>query len=287
MGKYGRSYFSKQLQAGLIFMSVCIAGSIVLAYSFHTEPVKMIYSILIYGLSCAGFYAVGMILLSRKYRANLNKIRNGEALDSEFIEDKDLKEFYDSVQIKLKEIEKEKEFLQILKKSYRVSNEDINRDSMTQLFTKQYLYKMAPLEIEKSVTLKQPFSILMIDVDHFKHYNDTNGHLLGDEVLIQIADIVRNSVRSNDLAVRYGGEEFLLFLTNAPKKYAVNVAQRVNKSIECENFKKGELQPLGRITVSIGVAAYPEDGKKIKELIDIADQHLYQAKRNGRNQVCE
>lgn len=172
-----------------------------------------------------------------------------------------------------------------LKQKYQEENIEIHLDSMTRLFTKEYLYKVAPNEISKALTMGVPISILMIDVDNFKYYNDTMGHPMGDKVLILLAKILKQSIRAADLAIRYGGEEFLIFLPNSPKKYAFDVAQRIQEAIEREIFPQEEIFPQGRLTVSIGVASIPSDCYDLKTLIEKADKALYQAKKLGKNTI--
>lgn len=116
----------------------------------------------------------------------------------------------------------------------------------------------------------------MMDIDYFKKYNDTYGHLVGDRLLHQIGEIIRENIRSIDSACRYGGEEFTLILPETDASGAKNLAERIHKSI----FDEGE------ITVSIGVGIYPKDGKTTEELLNLADKAMYLAKRQGRNRIC-
>jgi diguanylate cyclase (GGDEF)-like protein len=125
----------------------------------------------------------------------------------------------------------------------------------------------------------------MIDVDHFKKYNDTYGHPAGDDVLVKIASILKESVRSVDYAARYGGEEFLLILTETPLDGALEVAERIRTSVTEDTF--GSDNEKVEITVSIGVAEFPENGDRSESIIASADAALYKAKRRGRNRVVE
>jgi diguanylate cyclase (GGDEF)-like protein len=124
----------------------------------------------------------------------------------------------------------------------------------------------------------------MVDVDHFKRFNDTFGHDAGDLVLKNIGELLRRSIRQGDVACRYGGEEFMLVFPGTSASEAVDVAERVR-----EGARRLEIvyrnQALGRITVSLGVAAYPMAGETPAELIDAADQTLYAAKNAGRDRV--
>ncbi|KAK3604932.1 hypothetical protein CHS0354_000596 [Potamilus streckersoni] len=142
---------------------------------------------------------------------------------------------------------------------------------------------MLSLEVVRSKRFSQPLSILMADVDFFKFYNDTNGHVEGDTVLIEIAKIIKHEVRETDIAARFGGEEFSIILPNTQKSEAVVLAERLRKSVQEKQFKFEADQPDGDVTVSIGVASMPDDSLNADLLIRCADLALYQAKRNGRN----
>jgi diguanylate cyclase (GGDEF)-like protein len=134
--------------------------------------------------------------------------------------------------------------------------------------------------------LKDELSAIMLDVDHFKHYNDTNGHPEGDRVLARMADILRDSVREQDVCCRYGGEEFLIVLPNTGRERALTIAERIRQAIERAPFPFEETQPMGRITASLGVASFPVHAPTAEELIQCADQALYLAKHQGRNRTC-
>jgi diguanylate cyclase (GGDEF)-like protein len=129
-------------------------------------------------------------------------------------------------------------------------------------------------------------SILLFDIDHFKNYNDVNGHLAGDKLLRELAQLVQNSTRSDDVFGRFGGEEFLLILPNATLSQAVLVGEKVRKLIAAKAFPHAAGQPLGMVSVSGGVAEYPFDGLDADSLVKTADDLLYQAKKKGRNQVA-
>jgi diguanylate cyclase (GGDEF)-like protein len=128
-------------------------------------------------------------------------------------------------------------------------------------------------------------SLLMIDVDHFKSYNDTHGHPAGDEVLKQVAEVLMEGVRDGDLVARYGGEEFVVILPETSQGAGELVAERLREHVEAAEFANEHTQPMGQLTVSIGLATFPDAGLSPAELISAADQALYQAKRDGRNRV--
>ena len=132
---------------------------------------------------------------------------------------------------------------------------------------------------------KQHFSIIIADVDHFKQYNDTHGHQLGDIVLISVASILKNRIRRGDLAARFGGEEFVIILPNCTKKNAINIAEKLRMAIANEKLPFQEQQPLGNLTCTFGVATFPEDADTKELLLKKADESLYFGKSSGRNKL--
>lgn len=158
-------------------------------------------------------------------------------------------------------------------------------DGMTELHNYRYFEMRLNEEILRYSRTKQNLSLIILDVDHFKNYNDTMGHPAGDEVLRILASILKETVRENDIVSRYGGEEFAIILPNANKEGVTILAERLRKKVEEYKFPNEEVQPSGRISVSVGTASLPEDADKAAELIHKADTALYVAKRNGRNRV--
>ncbi len=128
-------------------------------------------------------------------------------------------------------------------------------------------------------------SILLFDIDHFKHYNDTNGHLAGDKLLHELAQTVQESIRKEDILGRFGGEEFLLILPNTTLAEALPVANKIRTMIARRPFPFADRQPMGALTISGGVAEYPHHGTDAASLQQAADSALYEAKRSGRNRV--
>lgn len=158
-------------------------------------------------------------------------------------------------------------------------------DALTRLFNRRRFEEVLALEVQRSQRTNLPLSLLMIDVDHFKHYNDTFGHQAGDEVLQTIATLVKRRIRATDTACRYGGEEFAIILPDTSKDEAMTLAEHLRHIVEAHPFAYEEQQPLGRLTISIGVATYPDDAKDGVSLVRAADQALYLAKQMGRNRV--
>ena len=131
----------------------------------------------------------------------------------------------------------------------------------------------------------RPFSIIIADIDNFKHYNDTNGHQLGDDVLSSVASIFKNKIRRGDLAARYGGEEFVIILPNCSKENANKIGNKLRKEIAQEKFPFQEKQPSGNLTCSFGLATFPQDAKTKELLLKKADECLYLAKSAGKNKL--
>lgn len=132
----------------------------------------------------------------------------------------------------------------------------------------------------------RPLSLLMIDIDWFKHYNDFHGHPKGDEVLKRISKLFKSSLRITDKIYRYGGEEFAILLPETNKEQAIIVAERLQNLILKESFYgERDSQPNKKITISIGIATYPVDASTIQDFIKCADEALYASKRNGRNRI--
>jgi diguanylate cyclase (GGDEF)-like protein len=129
-------------------------------------------------------------------------------------------------------------------------------------------------------------TVAMIDVDNFKNYNDTLGHPAGDALLRELANVITWQLRQSDFIARYGGEEFALVMVNTPGLDALDVMERLRRNIESHRFPDEEIQPAGSITISAGLASFPENGSTLEELLAHADQALYVAKSRGRNRVC-
>ncbi|MDD5730749.1 MAG: GGDEF domain-containing protein [Candidatus Omnitrophica bacterium] len=157
-------------------------------------------------------------------------------------------------------------------------------DTLTGVFTRKHYLERLKEELDYSAKFGYPFGLLMLDIDHFKEYNDRYGHLVGDAVLREISRIIKENLRQIDLVGRYGGEEFSIILTQTDKEGAKLAAERIRSSIETQVIKAYD-ENL-KVTLSIGVSVFPEDGKGPEVLIEKADRALYRAKEEGRNKVC-
>ncbi len=159
-------------------------------------------------------------------------------------------------------------------------------DSLTGLYHHRYFQNAVNTQIKQMIDDNKIFSVVMLDLDFFKIYNDSNGHVAGDVVLVEVANIIKSQIADSDTASRYGGEEFGIVLPGADKDKAVSVAENIREKVLQTDFANEEVMPLKQVTLSGGAASGPEDGKTRRDIISVADTRLYKAKRNGRNQIC-
>lgn len=159
------------------------------------------------------------------------------------------------------------------------------RDDLTGLFNYRMFREQLEREMSRSSRSSSPLSVVMLDIDHFKQYNDANGHESGNKALEAVAGLLEGSLRKADIAARYGGEEFALILPCTPKTSAHVVGERIREAIEQYRFQGEEALPRGELTLSAGLATYPADAADPGELVRNADRALYMAKAAGRNQV--
>jgi diguanylate cyclase (GGDEF)-like protein len=160
-----------------------------------------------------------------------------------------------------------------------------DRDGLTALLNKRAIAKRLGDLIVDAEHKHTPVSLFLLDIDHFKQYNDTNGHQAGDDVLRVVGRLLRTSIRDEDKAGRYGGEEFMVIFPGAGKDIGLMLADKLRRAVEQTDFEFGARQPLGRVTISGGVATYPEDALASTELVRLADEALYASKKAGRNRV--
>jgi len=158
------------------------------------------------------------------------------------------------------------------------------RDAMTGLYNRRFLEEFIDQVMKQVQRENETYTVLMLDVDFFKQVNDTYGHDVGDKVIAEIGNVVKNSIRESDLGIRYGGEEFVVLLHNATDEGAMSVAQKIHTSFAELVFDVGNGQTMKK-TMSIGMAKYPTDGNTIWKCIKYADTALYVAKTTGRNKI--
>ncbi len=186
-----------------------------------------------------------------------------------------IKFLHDELQAKVIELQQTKEELRQLAIT----------DGLTELYNHRYFKEQLIQELSRAVRHDLNVSLIMIDIDHFKHYNDTNGHPAGDVVLRTVGRLLRDNIRNIDLAARYGGEEFALVLIETNKASARIVAEKIRVLVEREHFECEDKQPMGKLTISTGVATFPDDGMEFDDLVATADKRLYRAKQAGRNKI--
>ncbi len=156
-------------------------------------------------------------------------------------------------------------------------------DGLTKLFNSRHFYNQLEIELGRCNRYRHPLALLLLDIDHFKKFNDTYGHLEGDKVLVRLGKVIRSCLRSMDSAYRYGGEEFTIILPETSGGEAMNVAQRIRNAVEAEVFHPIPDQEA-RITISIGVTEYVFE-EEVASFVHRADKAMYSSKLNGRNLV--
>lgn len=159
-------------------------------------------------------------------------------------------------------------------------------DSLTGLWNHGYFQYLLQAEIERSKATQRSLSLIMLDIDDFKIYNDGLGHQAGDKMLTELALLLKNQSRKMDSVCRYGGEEFTIILPQTEKKEGFSIAERIRIDIEKQTFTHEEILPKRKLTVSLGLSTFPEDGNTPSELITASDKALYEAKSKGKNNTC-
>lgn len=158
-------------------------------------------------------------------------------------------------------------------------------DELTGLFNVRHFRREIAKEQERGERYGQAYALIFIDVDHFKNLNDKLGHPAGDAALRNLAEILKKQVRNTDLVARYGGEEFVVLCPGVNWEGAKVLGERIRAAVQGTPIPGGKQQPGGRLTVSLGVASFPADGRSVDEVLKSADEALYASKANGRNQM--
>lgn len=161
----------------------------------------------------------------------------------------------------------------------------VNIDGLTKLYNHRYFYDVLIEKIKIGKRDNTPVSMIFIDIDYFKQYNDTFGHQKGDNILKKIGELIKDNSRKEDIAARYGGEEFAIILPDTNEKTALNIAENLRKKIENAHFDGEESQPNGKITASMGVSVFPDKANNQIELIKSTDDALYRAKFFNKNRI--
>lgn len=157
-------------------------------------------------------------------------------------------------------------------------------DGLTGLYNRRYFYKFLDLEIARTKRYGSTFSVMLFDIDNFKQINDTYGHQAGDEVLLELANILRMISRGTDVVARYGGEEFIIILPNTTEQETITLANRIKTAVEKNIFVISSTESV-KITLSGGIASYPQNARDAKSLLIAADTALYSAKAAGKNKI--
>jgi diguanylate cyclase (GGDEF)-like protein len=170
-------------------------------------------------------------------------------------------------------------------KLFEETQASAHRDELTGLHNYRFFNEFLRCQVGKAERSNSPLSLVMIDVDDFKFYNDRNGHEAGNTALREAAQLLTEGLHDADLAARYGGEEFGVILPSTSKQDAENAAERIRAAVELHAFAGEHQQPAGTLTVSIGVATSPGDAREMGDLVRRADQAMYSAKAEGKNRV--
>jgi diguanylate cyclase (GGDEF)-like protein len=158
-------------------------------------------------------------------------------------------------------------------------------DGLTDLYNYRFFQQLLSVEMSRAQRFRRPLSLIMLDIDHFKAYNDIYGHQAGDHALHQLAILLQRSSRSYDLVARYGGDEFVIILPETDKGTAAEVAERIRACVEQASSTGSDGPPGQQLTTSLGIASFPQDATDTADLIRKADRALYHAKSKGRNRL--
>lgn len=159
------------------------------------------------------------------------------------------------------------------------------KDGLTELYNHRFFQQLLETEVSRAARYNRVVSLLMIDIDEFKRYNDTHGHPAGDVVLRKLGATLKQSSRNYDYVARYGGEEFAIIVPEVGADSARRMAERIRALVEETEFEGEQIMPGGRLTISLGVASYPMQASSAPELVERSDQALYRAKAEGKNRV--
>jgi diguanylate cyclase (GGDEF)-like protein/PAS domain S-box-containing protein len=212
------------------------------------------------------------------------KAKSGKLIDVEFVSNVYLVGGEKVIQCNIRDITERKQAQDALLKSQELLREQSVRDHLTGLFNRRYMEETLERELLRTARKNLSLGIIMLDVDEFKHFNDTYGHAAGDVILRELGSLLLRQVRGEDIPCRYGGDEFILILPDATREVTRERAERI-----CELAKQFHLrfegQSLAGVTLSLGVAVFPEHGATSMGILKAVDAALYRAKHNGRGRV--
>ncbi len=181
---------------------------------------------------------------------------------------------------------KKKEYFDKLTSDYERALHSAITDKLTGLYNHAYFKQYLKLEIERSLRQNHSLALILFDIDDFKEYNDVLGHLVGDEILKELAQLINRTIRKIDMAARYGGEEFAIVLPYTDMKGAFVAAERFRQAVESHPFSYKSSLPSKTLTISVGVASFRADVKTAENLVGRSDEALYKAKKEGKNRIC-
>jgi len=232
----------------------------------------------------------GLILVEKNYQSNLKQSSEGNENSAPTQMPVESQHLRKVLEAKLDELQKKLDLVNQNTHSISGDNETLAqlaaKDGLTGLYNHAYIKERMKQELFRSRMYKHSMSLLMIDIDNFKSINDTFGHAYGDQVLTTVAELMRQNLRPTDILGRYGGEEFLIVLSNTKNQDLRLIAERLRTCVESHCFEMlSSPSETFTVTVSIGGCSYPDHGQTIEELAAYADQSLYIAKRQGKNRV--
>jgi diguanylate cyclase (GGDEF)-like protein len=212
------------------------------------------------------------------------KAKDGKLIQVEFVSNVYLAGKEKVIQCNIRDITERHQAEDALLKSEALFREQSVRDHLTGLFNRRYMEETLERELRRAARRQLTLGIIMLDVDNFKHFNDTWGHAAGDMILHDLGSFLLQYIRGEDIASRFGGDEFIIILPDASQSVALERARLINAFSKQLHFTK-EDQIMDAVSFSIGVATYPADGFSSISLMRAVDAALYRAKRNGRGQV--
>jgi two-component system cell cycle response regulator len=189
------------------------------------------------------------------------------------------------IRARVRALLKKKAYIAKLHAHYETAFNSAITAGLTGLYNHAYFMRFLELELKRSIRQGYPTALIMLDIDDFKKYNDALGHLAGDFILRELAQVIKKNIREIDLTARYGGEEFAAVLPYANREDALIVSERIREVVSSHIFFHETSSPVKNITASLGVALGPKDASTAEELIKKADFMLYQAKKEGKNRV--
>ncbi len=213
------------------------------------------------------------------------RAKDGRLIDVEFVSNVYWVGEEKVIQCNIRDISERKRAQDALLKSQELLLEQSVRDHLTGLFNRRYMEETLERELVRAMRKHVPLGIIMLDLDNLKRYNDTWGHAAGDEALRQLGSVLLNQVRREDIACRYGGDEFILILPDASTQVTLQRAERIVKLARRTSLQI-DGHSLPAVTLSLGVAVFPKHGEARTAVLKAADAALYRAKRAGRNCVC-